>query len=62
MGVAQMTAFGLGTLPAVLLGGLSLGKVGNVLRSHHFRLVFALLLITYGVWTLLPVISSPHHH
>mgnify|MGYP000116687512 CR=1 FL=1 len=62
MGVAQMTAFGLGTLPAVLLGGLSLGKVGNVLRSHHFRLVFALLLMAYGVWTLLPVISPHHHH
>ncbi len=62
VGMAQMAAFGLGTLPAVLLGGLSLGKLGHVLRSQRFRLVFALLLMVYGIWTLLPVVLPYHQH
>lgn len=61
-GMAQMAAFGLGTMPAVILGGLSLGKLGELLRSHNLRLVFALLLIVYGIWTLLPAILTYHHH
>lgn len=61
-GMAQMAAFGIGTLPAVLLGGLSTGKLGKVLRSQHFRLAFALLLMAYGIWTLLPVVLPHHHH
>ena len=62
MGLAQMAAFGCGTLPAVLLGGLSLGKLGEVLRHKNFRLGFALLLLAYGVWTLLPVVLPCHQH
>ncbi|MBQ0721402.1 MAG: sulfite exporter TauE/SafE family protein [Gammaproteobacteria bacterium] len=62
LGMAQMAAFGCGTLPAVLLGGLSLGRLGELLRSHNFRLVFALLLMAYGLWTLLPVVLSYHRH
>jgi len=61
-GMAQMAAFGFGTLPAVLLGGLSLGKLGDVLRSKNFRLLFALLLVAYGIWTLLPVVLPYHQH
>ena len=61
-GMAQMAAFGCGTLPAVLLGGLSIGKLGEVLRSQNFRWVFALLLMAYGVWTLLPVVLPAHQH
>lgn len=62
LGMAQMGAFGFGTLPAVLLGGLSLGKLGEILRSYNFRLVFSLLLIAYGIWTLLPVVLPYHQH
>ncbi len=61
-GMAQMAAFGFGTMPAVILGGLSVGKLGDVLRSKNFRLIFALLLITYGIWTLLPVVLPYHRH
>ncbi len=61
-GMAQMMAFGLGTTPAVLLGGLSVGKFGELLRNKNFRLVFALLLIAYGIWTLLPMVLPYHHH
>ncbi len=62
LGMAQMAAFGCGTLPAVLLAGLSIGKLGEVLRSQSFRTVFALLLIVYGAWTLLAVVLSHHQH
>ena len=62
VGMAQMAAFGFGTMPAVVLGGLSAGRLGNVLRSKNFRLTFALLLIAYGILTLLPVALPYHHH
>lgn len=61
-GMAQMAAFGLGTMPAVILGGFSSGKVGQILQNKKFRMVFALLLIVYGVWTLLgPLLLQGHH-
>ena len=59
VGMAQMAAFGLGTMPAIVLGGMSMGKFAQVLQGNNFRRVFALLLIVYGVWTLLaPVLMS----
>lgn len=61
-GMAQMTAFGLGTLPAVLLGGLSMAKYGRVMQGKNFRRVFALSLVVYGVWTLVPVFMFYQQH
>lgn len=52
-GMAQMAAFGAGTLPAILLAGFASGKLGRRLQSVGFRRVFAVLLVVYGVWTLL---------
>ncbi len=61
-GMAQMAAFGFGTLPAVLLGGLSLGKLAELLRSRKLRLIFALLLLAYGIWTLWFAVFPHHPH
>lgn len=60
-GMLQMAAFGSGTIPAVVLGGLSTGKLGQLLQNKKLRLAFACLLIIYGVWTLLAAISGSHH-
>lgn len=48
-----MLAFGLGTLPALLATGLLASKLQAVLNSKHLKLIFAVLLIGFGVWTLL---------
>ncbi|MBV1930636.1 MAG: sulfite exporter TauE/SafE family protein, partial [Porticoccaceae bacterium] len=61
-GIAQMAAFGLGTLPAVLVGGLSMAKYGRILQGKNFRRVFALSLVAYGLWTLVPVFMIHKHY
>ena len=61
-GMAQMAAFGVGTLPAVLVGGLSAGKLGHFLKNEGLRRVFALLLMAYGLWTLQAVFVPLAHH
>ena len=61
-GMAQMGAFGFGTLPAVILGGVSVGKLGELLRSQNLRVVFAISLIAYGIWTLLALVLPYHYH
>ncbi|RLA44987.1 MAG: sulfite exporter TauE/SafE family protein [Gammaproteobacteria bacterium] len=62
MGMAQMVAFGLGTLPAMVLGGVAMGGLAGVLQSRNFRRLFALLLIAYGIWTLVPVFLFHEHY
>ncbi len=62
---AFMVAFGLGTLPAVLAGGMVAEKMKQVIQNHNVRVVFALLIIAFGLWTLqagLPQSHSHHHH
>ncbi len=61
-GMAQMTAFGLGTLPAMLVTGFANGALARQLQSPQFRRVFALLLVSYGVWTLLAVVAGHWGH
>lgn len=63
-GALQMLAFGLGTTPAVLLGGLSMGKFAQFLRTKQMRRVFAIMFIVYGLWTLIPaqILTSHQYH
>lgn len=58
-----MLAFGLGTLPAVLATGLAARQLAGLLQARGVRTSFALLIILFGIWTLLG--GSPghrHHH
>lgn len=48
-----MAGFGLGTLPALLATGLLAGKLQSVLNHPRLKIVFAVLLICFGIWTLL---------
>jgi len=48
-----MLAFGLGTLPSVLLSGVFAQTFGSWLRITQIRWFFAVIIIIYGVWTIL---------
>lgn len=50
---AVMLAFGLGTLPAVMATGLAARQVAALLQRRGVRRGFALLIIAFGLWTLL---------
>ena len=49
---STMLAFGLGTLPALLATGLLAERIQKVLNSRALKIVFGLLLIAFGIWTL----------
>lgn len=60
-----MLAFGLGTLPAVLVAGIAAQQLTRVLQKRNVRIGLALLIIIYGFWTIFGNLrdhSSHHHH
>ncbi len=61
---AAMLAFGLGTLPMMLLAGSSAGALKQKLQQHGWRTANGLLVIAFGVWTLLQAFlhGAGHHH
>lgn len=52
-GSLLMFAFGLGTLPAVLAGSVFSAHLLAPLRRRGLRLAVGLLVVTFGIWTLL---------
>lgn len=56
-----MLAFGLGTLPAVFLGGVMAEQSKAVLQRKGFRVCMALLIIAFGVWTLFVTLQHAQH-
>ncbi|WP_245792316.1 sulfite exporter TauE/SafE family protein [Teredinibacter waterburyi] len=76
-GATVMLAFGLGTIPAVLLGAVAATSVRRWLAKKIIKWSFAFAFIAYGIYTLLPVLQqllammgiiqmdaamAPHHH
>ena len=57
-----MVVFGLGTLPAVFLGGLASSGLKAFLQSLSFRRASAILLIVFGVWTLYSIYDHSVNH
>jgi sulfite exporter TauE/SafE len=58
-----MLFFALGTLPAVVLSGLVADKLLSLIKKQGVRNLFALLVIAFGVWTLLIAFQhSAHAH
>lgn len=51
-GALYMALFGLGTLPAMLAFGWFSKALQSFLRSQGFRQLMGLLLIAYGLWTV----------
>jgi sulfite exporter TauE/SafE len=51
-GALVMAAFGLGTLPALLVGGLLASRIKTLLAGRRMRVLFAVAYLVFGVWTL----------
>lgn len=66
LGALTMATFGLGTLPALLAGGLAAATLSRWLNHQLTRQLAGLLLIGYGLWTVasvwLPVLDRSISH
>jgi sulfite exporter TauE/SafE len=51
-GATIMLAFGLGTLPNLLLAGLLLVRFRSAIQGRALRLVSGLIVLSFGVWGL----------
>jgi sulfite exporter TauE/SafE len=51
-GALTMLAFGLGTLPNLMLAGLLLARFRTVVQGRALRLTAGLLVLSFGVWGL----------
>lgn len=60
-GIGAMFAFGLGTLPLMLVSGAFAAHLRAVLQKRHVQLLSGLLVVLFGMWTLYAAIQ-PHHH
>ncbi len=60
-GGLMMVAFGLGTAPAMVVGGLFSGRLRGLLQARGMRGAMAVLMILFGVWTLVGVAGHGGH-
>ena len=51
-GAATMLAFGLGTLPNLMLAGLLLARFRSVVQGRALRLASGLIVLAFGIWGL----------
>ncbi len=67
VGAATMIAFGVGTMPAMVMTGVGAARLSNITRERGTRLGLGLLLVALGILTIaMPVtawlsIEAPHH-
>ncbi|MDR3428624.1 MAG: sulfite exporter TauE/SafE family protein [Silvimonas sp.] len=59
-GALIMLAFGLGTLPNLLLIGQAAGRANLLLRKPLVRLVAGLLFVSFGIWRLVSLLLFSH--
>jgi ABC-type nickel/cobalt efflux system permease component RcnA len=60
-----MLAFGLGTLPMMLMTGSAAAELKNRLQVQGWRTANGLLVVAFGVWTLWQAFqhgAGNHHH
>jgi len=55
-----MLAFALGTLPAVMASGLLAERLAVIIKNTFLRRGFALMIIVFGLWTL--IMAHQHNH
>lgn len=60
-GAAIMAAFGLGTLPNLLLAGFALRRLNAVRHARPVRLVAGSLVLSFGIYGLAHAGSLSHH-
>ncbi len=56
-GAMVMASFGLGTIPAILAGGLASGWIKQSMQNRLLRAGFGIVFIGYGIYTLIPVVK-----
>ena len=56
-GAATMLAFGLGTLPNLLLAGMLLQRLRRIVQARYLRLGSGLLVMAFGIWGLINATS-----
>ncbi len=61
-GALVMMAFGLGTLPLLLVTGVAAERVHQILRKSGVRLAMAVLVFIAGVWTIWGGLGHHGHH
>lgn len=59
-GAMAMMAFGVGTLPAMLAGGIFSSQLRHWLQGKLLRVMMALILIIFGSWTVWSAYSHSH--
>lgn len=59
---SSMIAFGLGTAPAMLLGGFFSEQLKPYLQNSVLRQVMGIVLIAFGVWTISSALQHEHKH
>jgi len=57
-----MLAFGLGTLPAVLLSGASASLLKTILSKKIVQYVMGIFLCVFGAWTIFMSMQHQNHH
>ena len=60
-GALIMLAFGLGTLPAIIVSGALAVQLQTLLANASLRVMMALMLIAFGVWTSAVAFSHASH-
>ena len=60
-GALAMLAFGLGTLPAMFTSTLAASALINLISRQWVRSASGLILIGYGIWTIVSAFPSAHH-
>jgi len=62
-GALVMTAFGVGTLPALVAAGLASGWLGRLARAAALRRLAAVVYLAAGAWLLASTLAGgPHRH
>ena len=56
-----MLAFGLGTLPTLLVTGTLAGRLRTLLQGRAARRLAGLMVIGFGLWTAALPLLAPHH-
>jgi uncharacterized protein len=56
-GATTMLAFGLGTLPNLMLAGILLKRLRDITKAQYVRVGSGLIVIAFGVWGLLNTFS-----
>lgn len=62
LAASAMLAFGLGTLPAVLAAGALANQLQSLLKKPGLRMVLAVVIIIFGLWTIWGSLSHSGAH